>query len=56
MIAIGAGYNMSRRTMLFALASYLHNGTSALFNNADSITPAVGASITQIAVGISHSF
>ena len=42
MIAIGAGYNMSRRTMLFALASYLHNGTSALFNNAASVTPAVG--------------
>ena len=56
MVAIGAGYNMSRRTMLFALASYLHNGTSALFNNADSITPSVGADITQIAVGISHSF
>jgi predicted porin len=56
MVAIGAGYNMSRRTMLFALASYLHNGKSALFNNADSITPAVGADITQVAVGISHSF
>lgn len=56
MVAIGAGYNMSRRTMLFALASYLHNGTSALFNNAESITPAVGAAITQVAVGISHQF
>jgi predicted porin len=56
MVAIGAGYNLSRRTMLFALASYLHNGTSALFNNAASITPAVGADISQVAVGISHVF
>ncbi len=56
MAAVGAGYNLSRRTMLFALAAYLDNGKSAVFNNAESVTPAVGSSITQIAVGISHSF
>jgi predicted porin len=56
MVSIGAGYNLSRRTMLFAIAAYLHNGKSALFNNAESVTPAVGADLTQIAIGMSHQF
>ena len=56
MIAAGAGYTLSRRTMLFAMAAHLANGRSALFNNAESLTPAVGARITQAAVGMLHSF
>jgi len=56
MIAAGAGYNLSRRTTLFAIGSRLRNGRSALFNNAESLAPAVGADITQVAVGISHQF
>ena len=56
MLAAGAGYNLSRRTMLFALASHLRNGRSARFNNADSLDAAVGADITQFALGMSHTF
>ena len=56
MIAAGAGYGLSRRTTLFAIASHLRDGRSALFNNAESLAPAVGADITQIAGGILHHF
>ncbi|MDX3894503.1 MULTISPECIES: porin [Pusillimonas] len=54
---IGASYALSKRTYLFAIASKLINGESARFNNLSldgDISP--GADITQVAVGLAHSF
>jgi len=54
---IGASYALSKRTFLFAIASKLINGESARFNNLGldgDVSP--GADITQVAVGLAHSF
>jgi predicted porin len=56
MFNAGAGYNFSKRTMLYALASLMRNGTSAVYNNLNAGDPAPGQDITSFAVGISHSF
>lgn len=56
MLAIGGGYSLSRRTMVFLIGAYLDNGKSARFNNAASISAATGANITQVAAGIVHNF
>jgi predicted porin len=56
MVNLGAGYSLSKRTMLFAIASYMGNGKSAVYNNYDGGKPAVGQDIKTAAVGISHSF
>jgi predicted porin len=58
MLNVGASYSFSKRTYLFALASKLRNGDSARYNNI-SVTgarPDPGADITQVALGIAHSF
>lgn len=55
---VGAGYNLSKRTMLFGAFSLIKNGKSARFNNGEfeSTEPAPGEDIRQLAIGISHSF
>lgn len=56
LIAAGLGLSMSKRTMLFALAARMDNGDSATYNNLVNVETPVGATITQYAVGVSHSF
>jgi predicted porin len=55
---IGGGYNLSRRTMLFASVAYVKNGASSKFART---TPADGALVagtkqTIYGVGLSHRF
>jgi predicted porin len=56
MFNIGAGYSLSKRTLLYTVYSRLNNGASARYDNLDPGNPAAGQDITQFAVGISHSF
>lgn len=56
MFNAGVGYNLSKRTMLFALGSYMGNGRSATYNNWGEGKPAPGQDIRTFAVGISHGF
>lgn len=56
MINLGVGYNLSKRTMLYALYSNINNGASAVYNNFGSGSPATGQDINTLAAGISHSF
>jgi predicted porin len=56
MVNLGAGYVFSKRTLLFALYSYMGNGESATYNNYNNGKPATGQDIKTFAVGISHSF
>jgi predicted porin len=55
-INLGASYALSKRTQLFAIASKMINGESARYNNASVASPDPGADITQVALGISHTF
>lgn len=55
-LAGGVAYYLSKRTMLFALATKVTNGSSARYNNSDLQTPANGEDIRQVALGISHTF
>jgi predicted porin len=56
MLNLGAGYSLSKRTMLFALASYMGNGVSATYSNLNDGKPLPGQDIKTFAVGLSHSF
>jgi predicted porin len=56
MLNLGAGYSLSKRTMLFALASYMGNGVSATYSNLNDGKPLPGQDIKMFAAGISHSF
>lgn len=56
-INIGAGYSLSKRTSLFLIAARLNNGKSARYDNSDWLgTVQAGQDITQVALGLSHSF
>jgi predicted porin len=57
-ISAGVAYHFSRPTYVFAMASWVRNGTSAQFNTLQNSNQdlAVGEDITQYAVGIHHSF
>jgi predicted porin len=57
MFNAGAGYSLSKRTMLFGVYSYMGN-TSGVSTNlqVNGAKPAAGADISTIALGISHSF
>ena len=55
-VSAGFAYYLSRRTYFFAMASWLKNGFSAVYNNSNQQAPSVGEDITQYAVGLSHSF
>jgi predicted porin len=57
MFNAGAGYSLSKRTMLFGVFSYMGNTTGVASNlQVNSAKPSAGADITTIALGISHSF
>lgn len=54
---LAAGYNLSKRTMLFAAASLLKNGKSARYSNVElGGDPNPGEDIRHFAIGVSHSF
>jgi len=53
---LGAAYDLSRRTFLFALFSRLINGEAAQFDNWPNGSPARGADTTQLALGVQHAF
>jgi predicted porin len=56
MANLGAGYSLSKRTLLFAVASYMGNDKSATYSNYLSGKPLAGQDIKTLAFGISHSF
>lgn len=54
---LAGGYNLSKRTMLFAAASLMKNGRSARYSNVElGGDPNPGEDIRHLAIGISHSF
>jgi predicted porin len=55
-LSLGAAYDLSKRTFIFALFSRLSNGESALFDNWANGTPSRGTETTQWAIGIQHRF
>lgn len=56
-VVLGAGYVLSKRTMLFGAYSRLMNGKSARYDSAElGGPPNPGEAITQYALGLSHSF
>ncbi|MDB5908222.1 MAG: hypothetical protein JWP34_2336 [Massilia sp.] len=56
MFNMGAGYYFSKRTLLFAVASYMGNGDAATYSNLNSGNPLPGQDIKTFGFGISHSF
>jgi predicted porin len=56
MIAAGVGYSLSKRTLVYALATKLTNGDSAQFSNTANFDPNRGADTTTFSLGVSHSF
>ncbi len=56
MIAAGVAYALSKRTLVYALATKLKNGDSALFSNTANFDPNRGADTTTFSLGVSHSF
>lgn len=55
-VAAGFAYYFSKKTYLFAMATYLRNGSAATYNNLQQQAPAVGEDITQYAAGIHTIF
>jgi predicted porin len=55
-VSLGVAYNLSKRTMLFAIGAQLENDRAAAYDNFSNAQPGVGADITQWALGVSHSF
>jgi predicted porin len=49
-------YDFSKRTFLYAAASRLDLGESAIYDNWTNGTPPRGADVTQWGVGVAHSF
>ena len=56
MISLGAAYALDRQTLLFALANWTRNGESARYDSSSLLSPARGADITNLGLGISYSF
>ncbi|RXZ33663.1 porin [Oxalobacteraceae bacterium CAVE-383] len=57
MLNLGAGYSLSKRTMLFGVYSYYGNTTGVGSNlQINSAKPAAGVDQSTFALGISHSF
>lgn len=55
-MAFGVAYHFSRRTYLFAMATLVKNGYSAVYNNMNLQEPNPGEDIRQIGAGIHTSF
>ncbi|WP_426172969.1 porin [Massilia sp. TWR1-2-2] len=56
MFNVGAGYYLSKRTMLYAIGSYMGNGVSATYSNLNDGKPLPGQDLKIVALGLSHSF
>jgi len=55
-VNLGAAYDFSKRTFIYAIYAKLTAGESAQFDNWSNGTPARGADNTQFAIGMSTSF
>jgi|GEM_PF-818164 len=55
-VNLGAAYDFSKRTFIYAIAAKLTTGESAQFDNWAGGTPARGADNTQFALGVSTAF
>jgi len=55
-VNLGAAYDFSKRTFIYAIAAKLTASESAQFDNSANTTPARGADTTQFAIGMSTSF
>jgi predicted porin len=56
MIAAGVAYSLSKRTLIYVLATRLENGDSAQFSNTANFDPNRGADTRTLSLGMSHSF
>jgi predicted porin len=56
MLNLGVGYDLSKRTLLYAVYSRMDNGASAVYSNFANGKPDSGQDINTFALGISHSF
>lgn len=54
--AAGVAYDLDRSTFLYLIAAQLNNGDSARYDNWAASSPARGADITQVALGMSYRF
>jgi predicted porin len=55
-VSLGASYSLSKRTQIFLIGAVLNNDKSARYNNSDFIDPTPGMDISQVALGLSHTF
>lgn len=56
MLAGGVAYDLDKQTFLYVLAAQLNNGAAARYDNWDAGSPARGADITQVALGMAYKF
>jgi predicted porin len=56
MMSVGVRYRFDRQTFVYAIGSKLNNGPSARYDNWAASSPARGADILQVALGLSYSF
>src|SRR5438309_538867 len=56
LIGGGVAYDLDKQTFLYVLAAQLKNDPSAIYSNWKGGKPALGADITQVAVGMAYRF
>ena len=56
LIGGGVAYDLDKQTFLYVLAAQLKNDPSAIYSNWKGGKPALGADITQVAVGMQYRF
>jgi predicted porin len=56
MLNLGVAYSLSKRTFIFGLLNKVTSKESAIYNSTANIDTTRGADITQLALGMSHSF
>ena len=56
MIAAGVAYSLSKRTLIFGIANWAKSGASGFYDASSAFTPNRGSDVTNMAVGMSHSF
>jgi predicted porin len=56
LVAVGVGYTLSKRTLIFGIANKAKNGNSSQFDASSAFTPDRGEDVTNLAIGVSHSF
>ncbi len=55
-LSIGSRYNFSKRFSIFGMYSRINNDFAARYNNMASGSPAAGADISHLALGMQHAF